>query len=89
MSGNNKNTSAKRPDISSKSKAFEGLPVKFVTAMRTLFDILDEQKTGFIALADFEMYMRQERDDGSRSVPLGVVDSLRFVKLIRKFIQYR
>jgi Ca2+-binding EF-hand superfamily protein len=83
MAGNNKSSSAKRPDMSSKSKAFEGLPVKFVTAMRTLFDILDEQKTGFIALADFEMYMRQEGEDGSRSVPLGVVDSLRFAKLFK------
>ena len=76
MSASNR-TSSKRPEVYSRSKALEGLPVKFVSAIRTLFDILDEQKTGFISLADFELYMRQERDEGSTSVPLGVVESLR------------
>lgn len=58
----NNRTASKRSDMYSSSKALEGLPVKFVSAIRTLFDILDEQKTGFISLADFEQYMRQERE---------------------------
>jgi hypothetical protein len=72
-------TTNKHSDAFMKSKALEGLPVKFVSAMRTLFDILDEQKSGFIALADFEMYMRREREEeeGGGGVPLGVLDSLR------------
>ena len=77
MSSNNRTSSSKRSELYSKSKAMEGLPVKFVSAMRILFDILDEQKSGFIALADFEMYMRQEREEGGGGVPLGVVESLR------------
>ena len=28
------------------SRALDGLPPKFVTAMRTLFDVLDDNKTG-------------------------------------------
>jgi hypothetical protein len=70
--------SGQPPDIYSKSKALEGLPAKFVAAMRTLFDILDEEKSGFILLADFEMYMRKEREEEGGGVPLGVVESLRY-----------
>lgn len=78
MTTNNR-PSSKVSDVYSKSKALEGLPVKFVSAMRTLFDILDEQKSGFIALADFEMYMRREREEDGSAVPLGIVESLRKV----------
>ena len=33
------------------SRALEGLPVKFVSAMRTLFDVLDDNKSGSVSLA--------------------------------------
>jgi hypothetical protein len=79
MTSNSKSIpSCQPPDAYSKSKALEGLPAKFVAAMRTLFDILDEEKSGFILLADFEMYMRKEREEEGGGVPLGVVESLRY-----------
>jgi hypothetical protein len=79
MTSNSKSIlSCQPPDVYSKSKALEGLPAKFVAAMRTLFDILDEEKSGFILLADFEMYMRKEREEEGGGVPLGVVESLRY-----------
>lgn len=31
-----------------KNSATEGLPPKFVLSMRTLFDILDDKRTGFV-----------------------------------------
>ncbi|XP_055635885.1 suppressor APC domain-containing protein 2 [Toxorhynchites rutilus septentrionalis] len=54
----------------------EGLPKPFVSAMRTLFDIMDDQKTGFVKLADIE---DRWQDDGSKGLPRGVIDSLRKV----------
>ncbi|XP_058815231.1 suppressor APC domain-containing protein 2 [Topomyia yanbarensis] len=54
----------------------EGLPKPFVTAMRTLFDIMDDQKTGFVKLSDIE---DRWQDDGSKGLPRGVIDSLRKV----------
>ena len=78
MTSNNRPSSSKQPEADRKSKALEGLPAKFVSAMRTLFDILDEEKTGFIALVDFEKYIRQEREEeGGGTAPLAVVESLR------------
>ena len=40
MAGGNKD------DYSKSSKALQGLPPKFVSAMRTLFDVMDDKKTG-------------------------------------------
>ncbi|XP_058451134.1 suppressor APC domain-containing protein 2 [Malaya genurostris] len=54
----------------------EGLPKPFVSAMRTLFDIMDDQKTGFVKLSDIE---NRWQDDGSKGLPRGVIDSLRKV----------
>lgn len=47
-------TGSKMKDQSSQSRALEGLPPKFVTAMRTLFDVLDDNKSGTVSLADIE-----------------------------------
>ncbi|KAL1375018.1 hypothetical protein pipiens_017748 [Culex pipiens pipiens] len=44
--------------------------------MRTLFDIMDDGKTGFVKLADIE---DRWQDDGSKGLPRGVIDSLRKV----------
>uniref|UniRef100_A0A182PFT2 Suppressor APC domain-containing protein n=1 Tax=Anopheles epiroticus TaxID=199890 RepID=A0A182PFT2_9DIPT len=56
--------------------ADDGLPKAFVAAMRTLFDIMDDRKTGFVRLADIE---ERWQDDGSKGLPRGVIDSLRKV----------
>ncbi|EAA15006.4 AGAP009198-PA, partial [Anopheles gambiae str. PEST] len=53
-----------------------GLPKAFVAAMRTLFDIMDDRKTGCVRLADIE---ERWQDDGSKGLPRGVIESLRKV----------
>lgn len=54
----------------------ENLPKKFVSSMRTLFDIMDDKRSGFVTLSDIEA---RWRDDGSKGLPIGVIDSLRRV----------
>ncbi|KYN01816.1 hypothetical protein ALC62_07389 [Cyphomyrmex costatus] len=54
----------------------DGLPKHFVNAMRTLFDIMDDQNTGFVKFADIE---GRWQDDGSQGLPKGVLDSLKKV----------
>lgn len=63
------------------SRALEGLPPKFVKAMRTLFDVLDDNKSGLVSMADIEHWWRKDRDEhgGSGSVPNGVIESLKKV----------
>eukprot|EP00092_Neocalanus_flemingeri_P017346 GFUD01018761.1.p1 GENE.GFUD01018761.1~~GFUD01018761.1.p1 ORF type:complete len:385 (+),score=132.03 GFUD01018761.1:120-1274(+) len=61
------------------SRALEGLPPKFVTAMRTLFDVLDDNKTGCVSLADIELWWRRDREEQGNCVPNGVIESLRKV----------
>ena len=60
------------------SRALEGLPAKFVTAMRTLFDVLDDNKTGCVSLADIELWWRRDREEHGTTVPNGVIESLRY-----------
>ncbi|XP_017892312.1 suppressor APC domain-containing protein 2 isoform X1 [Ceratina calcarata] len=54
----------------------EGLPKHFVAAMRTLFDIMDDQNTGFVKFSDIEA---RWQDDGTQGLPKGVLDSLKQV----------
>ncbi|OAD53511.1 Suppressor APC domain-containing protein 2 [Eufriesea mexicana] len=54
----------------------DGLPKHFVTAMRTLFDIMDDQNTGFVKFSDIE---GRWQDDGTQGLPKGVLDSLKKV----------
>lgn len=63
----------------SQSRALEGLPSKFVTAMRTLFDVLDDNKSGCVSLADIELWWRRDREEQGGTVPHGVIESLRKV----------
>lgn len=56
--------------------ALDNLPKRFVSSMRTLFDIMDDKRTGFVRLADIE---HRWQDDGSKGLPPGVIDSLRRV----------
>lgn len=54
----------------------DGLPKQFLSSLRILFDILDENQTGFVRLRDIES---RWSDDGVRGLPPGVVDGLRKV----------
>ncbi|KAF4520426.1 hypothetical protein B566_EDAN003997 [Ephemera danica] len=54
----------------------DGLPKQFVMAMRTLFDIMDDKRTGFVRFTEIE---RRWRDDGTKGLPKGVIESLRKV----------
>jgi len=63
----------------SQSRALEGLPSKFVVAMRTLFDVLDDNKSGCVSLADIELWWRRDREEQNNTVPNGVIESLRKV----------
>ena len=54
----------------------EGLPRQFLSSLRILFDILDENRTGYVSLCDIET---RWSDDGVRGLPPGVVDGLRKV----------
>ncbi|XP_011499126.1 PREDICTED: suppressor APC domain-containing protein 2 isoform X2 [Ceratosolen solmsi marchali] len=56
--------------------SIDGLPKHFVSAMRTLFDIMDDQKTGYVNYSDIEV---RWRDDGSSGLPKGVLDGLKKV----------
>ncbi|KAK7066160.1 Adenomatous polyposis coli tumor suppressor protein [Halocaridina rubra] len=54
----------------------DGLPKSFVNAMRTLFDIMDDQRTGYVKFSEIE---RRWQDDGAQGLPRGVLGSLRKV----------
>lgn len=55
---------------------YEGLPKQFVSSLRILFDILDEEHTGRIRLRDIES---RWSDEGVRDLPTGVMEGLRKV----------
>ncbi|KAK3932181.1 Suppressor APC domain-containing protein 2 [Frankliniella fusca] len=54
----------------------DGLPKKFVAAMRTLFDIMDDKRIGYVSFEDIE---NRWHDDGTKGLPKGVLDSLQKV----------
>jgi len=58
------------------SSTLDGLPKQFVSAMRTLFDIMDDKSTGYVNFQDIEA---RWQDDGSKGLPKGVLESLRKV----------
>jgi len=39
-----------------KNSAAEGLPAKFVLSMRTLFDILDDKRTGYVKFSGKSLF---------------------------------
>ncbi|KAG6446288.1 suppressor APC domain-containing protein 2 [Manduca sexta] len=57
-------------------KEMESLPKQFVSAMRTLFDIMDDKHTGYVKLTDIE---NRWRDDRTKGLPRGVIESLQKV----------
>lgn len=56
----------------------DALPKSFVTAMRTLFDVMDDKRTGYVRLTDIEKRWH-ENSSVSRDLPSGVIESLRKV----------
>lgn len=54
----------------------DGLPKNFVSAMRTLFYIMDDQKSGLVKYSDIE---ERWQDDRTQGMPKGVLDSLKQV----------
>ena len=60
----------------SSTGSIEGLPKQFVTSLRILFDILDEDRTGYVRLCDIESRWHEE---GVKGLPSGVVETLRRV----------
>lgn len=75
-------TAAKVPATVTDSKAAAvvvsaaTLPKQFVTSMRTLFDIMDDKKNGFVKLTDIE---HRWQDNGAKGLPHGVIECLRKV----------
>lgn len=45
--------------MTSKS-TLDALPKPFVTAMRTLFDVMDDKRTGYVRLTDIEKRWHEE-----------------------------
>lgn len=62
--------------VNGSSNSTEGLPKQFVTSLRILFDILDEDRSGYVRLRDIESRWHEE---GVSGLPSGVIDSLRKV----------
>ncbi|XP_053626093.1 suppressor APC domain-containing protein 2 [Plodia interpunctella] len=58
------------------SRNMESLPNQFVSAMKTLFDIMDDKHTGLVKLTDIE---NRWRDDRTKGLPRGVIESLQKV----------
>lgn len=54
----------------------ETLPKQFVVSMKKLFDILDDQRTGYVKFSDIQ---KGWQDDGCKGLPRGVIESLRKV----------
>uniref|UniRef100_T1IY66 EF-hand domain-containing protein n=1 Tax=Strigamia maritima TaxID=126957 RepID=T1IY66_STRMM len=54
----------------------DDLPKQFVAAMRTLFDIMDDKKTGYVKFSDIH---NRWQEDNIKGLPKGVIESLRKV----------
>ena len=54
----------------------DGMPKQFVSSLKVLFDILDEEKSGLVRLADIESRWKDGEVSG---LPNGVVDALKKV----------
>ncbi|XP_043285836.1 suppressor APC domain-containing protein 2 isoform X2 [Venturia canescens] len=58
------------------ASSVDPLPKSFVSAMRTLFRIMDDQNTGYVKYSDIE---ERWQDDGTQGLPKGVLESLKKV----------
>lgn len=85
LSGMNSLSSQSNANGASGSSPLEKLPKKFVSSMRTLFDIMDDKRTGFVKLSDIEA---RWQDDGSKGLPHGVIDCLRRVTPVSGMLSF-
>ncbi|KAK4315825.1 hypothetical protein Pmani_012981 [Petrolisthes manimaculis] len=67
------------------ASALDGLPKSFVSSMRTLFDIMDDQRSGFVKFSEIE---RRWQDDGRQGLPRGVLSSLRKVTPLDGYLSF-
>lgn len=82
LSGNSTTSNSLNSQTAS---SLENLPKKFVSSMRTLFDIMDDKRTGFVRLVDIEA---RWQDDGSKGLPHGVIDCLRRVTPVSGMLSF-
>ncbi|XP_046409711.1 suppressor APC domain-containing protein 2 isoform X1 [Neodiprion fabricii] len=67
------------------SANLDGLPKGFVSAMRTLFDIMDDERSGFVKFADIQ---ERWQDDGTQGLPKGVLESLKKVTPVNGLLSF-
>lgn len=84
-STNTTNSLNSHSSCGSGASPLENLPKKFVSSMRTLFDIMDDKRTGFVKLADIEA---RWQDDGSKGLPFGVIECLRRVTPVSGMLSF-
>lgn len=58
---------------------YNGLPIKFVKALKKLFDIFDTTKCGLVRIVDIESRINDEEFDEELDRPQDLIDSLRKV----------
>lgn len=58
---------------------YHGLPIKFVKALKKLFDIFDTNKCGLVRIVDIESRINDEEFDEELDRPQDLIDSLRKV----------
>ena len=63
----------------------DDLPKQFVSSLRILFDILDENHNGFVRLSDIES---RWKEDGVKGLPSGVVDALKRVTPANGYLNF-
>ncbi|KAG0721116.1 Suppressor APC domain-containing protein 2 [Chionoecetes opilio] len=76
MTSTHTSSSGSSSCVTNSPYALDGLPKTFVNAMRTLFDIMDDQRSGYVKLSEIE---RRWQDDGAEGLPKDVLPSLRKV----------
>ena len=59
-----------------RTPATDGLPISFVNSLNTLFNILDESRSGFVDITEIESRWKDGEVEG---LPSGVIDALRKV----------
>ncbi|XP_063001027.1 suppressor APC domain-containing protein 2 [Elgaria multicarinata webbii] len=65
------------PGPAAAAAAAEGLPKAFLQSLRTLFDILDDRRRGYVHLREIESRWRLQPDGEARELPRGVLEGLR------------
>lgn len=63
----------------SNQSTYHGLPIKFVKALKKLFDIFDTNKCGLVRIVDIESRINDEEFDEELDRPQDLIDSLRKV----------